>query len=276
MKRKIIVIDEKKCNGCGRCLPDCPEGALRIIDGKARLVSELFCDGLGACVGVCPEGALKVEVREAEPYNEKKVMERIVAAGPGTIRAHLQHLLEHGEKDYYREAVAVLKEKGLPLPETVTASPPCACPGTAPTGPAAAGEPGRTGDVASQLGQWPVQLHLVSPEAAFFKSADVVLAADCTAFACGEFHQRFLKGRALAIACPKLDEGKDVYVAKLTALIDRARIRSLKVVIMEVPCCRGLLALAKAGLAAAGRKIPLEVTVIGLSGAVISEGPIDP
>ncbi len=288
MKRKIITIDEEKCNGCAQCIPDCPEGALQIIDGKARLVSDLSCDGLGACLGACPEGALTVEEREAEPYDEKMVMEKIAEQGENTIRAHLAHLLEHGEKQYYRQALEVLKEKGIDPPGSDPFDVPCDCPGSRATviardgeapacpgsRPAAFGNEARApgGDTSpSQLGQWPVQLHLVNTRAPYFQGADVIIAADCTAYACGDFHRRFLKGRSIVIACPKLDQGKEAYLEKITSLVDEARVNTMGVIIMEVPCCRGLLALVQEGLKKAKRKIPLKLTVIGIRGEVISE-----
>lgn len=218
-KRKIIKIDEEKCDGCGNCIPNCPEGALRVIDGKARLVSDLLCDGLGACLGDCPKGAITLEEREA-------------AHKPGV---------------------------------------PCGCPGAREMtfgGEDGAGEPGGTTAVGSRLRQWPVQLHLVSPMAPYFKKADVVLAADCAAYAYGDFHNGFLKGKALAIACPKLDDGQESYLEKLNALVNDACINTLTVVTMEVPCCGGLLQLARAALAAAKRKVPLRHVVIGLQGAI--------
>ena len=132
MKRQIIEIDEKKCTGCGLCIPGCPEGALQIIDGKARLISDLFCDGLGACLGECPEGAITTVEREAEPYSEELVMENIIKAGSNTIKAHLKHLKDHGETEYFEQAVAILLKKGLPIPKVEEdACPSGGCPGTA-------------------------------------------------------------------------------------------------------------------------------------------------
>ncbi|MBI5699887.1 4Fe-4S binding protein [Candidatus Saganbacteria bacterium] len=193
-KRKIIRIDEEKCNGCGICVPACREGALQIIGGKARLVSDSYCDGLGACLGECPLGAISFEEREAEEFSGK-----------------------------------------------------------------------------SELRQWPVQLHLVPPTAPYFEGADVVLAADCTAFALGDFHKDHLKGKSLAIACPKLDEGQDIYVEKIAALIDKAKINTLTVMIMEVPCCGGLLSIAQEGKNKAARKIPIKLIVVGLQGGIVKE-----
>lgn len=280
MQRKIIRIDEDKCNGCGLCIPNCPEGAIQLIDGKARLISDLFCDGLGACLGHCPEEAIAIEEREAEPYDERKVMENIVRQGPNTVRAHLIHLKEHGEQDHLRTALEVVKEKriSVDLSGITTGLAPrhghsAGCPGSAQVQlkrerPEAADE---SGDISSELTHWPVQLHLISPMAPVYQGADVVLAADCAAYAAGDFHRKFLKGKALAIACPKLDDGQEVYSEKITALIDQAKINTLTVVIIEVPCCGGLLRLAQQAVASASRKIPVKAVVLGRNGQVIQE-----
>ncbi|MDD2632938.1 4Fe-4S ferredoxin [Candidatus Falkowbacteria bacterium] len=297
MKRNIIKIDEELCNGCGLCIPNCHEGALQIIDGKARLVSDLFCDGLGACLGHCPEGAISIEEREAEPYNETLVMEQMVKKGKNTVLAHLHHLKSHGADDFLAEAIAYIKKNNIDLDVTrdddevrtrqvvaaemaAAASGGCGsgCPGTAPKSFAidmnqvnsAAGNNGH-GDTPSQLTHWPVQLHLLNPMAPFFKNADVVLAADCAAFAMGNFHDYFLKGKILAIACPKLDSGQEAYLQKLVAMIDEARINSFTVVRMEVPCCGGLTRLAQMAVANASRKVPVKQAVVDSRGKVLSE-----
>ncbi len=285
MKRQIIKIDDEKCNGCGACVPNCAEGALQIVDGKARLISDLFCDGLGACIGHCPVGAIIIEEREAEKYDEVKTMaENIVPAGENTVRVHLKHLLDHNETGYYNEAVNYLKEKGIPNPlekEVVKSN--CnthgGCPGskmmdfTENTKIKEEHNSSKTETVSqeSELRQWPVQLHLVSPHASYFKGADVVLAADCVAFAMGNFHSEYLKGKALAIACPKLDSGKDIYIEKLTAMIDESRINTLTVLRMEVPCCGGLTILAREGAAKAKRRIPIKEVTVSIKGEILSE-----
>ena len=272
-KRTIITIDEAKCNGCGLCIPNCPEGALQVIDGKARLVSDLFCDGLGACVGYCPEGAITLVEREAEPYDERKVMSNIARQGANTIRAHLAHLDGHGEKELLREARDYMKEHGIPAPVETVHEAPASCPGRQSV--SFPGKSARTEAEAppgSELGNWPIQLHLLSPMAARFQGSDMLLSADCVAYAMGGFHASFLKGKTLAIACPKLDEGKEIYREKLTALIDHAQINTLTVVMMEVPCCRGLLAIAQQAVEKAGRKIPLKAAIVSISdGSVLSE-----
>lgn len=275
MKREIITIDEEKCNGCGLCIPNCPEGALQIIDGKARLVSDLMCDGLGACLGHCPEGAISVEEREAVPYDERRVMENIIEAGPNTIRAHLAHLREHGQTEFLNQALDVLKEKGVEVPGDEAPEAPTShvgCPGSQSIAfeketVAAAEEGSRP----SQLTHWPVQMHLLSPNAPQYQGADLLLAADCTAFSLGDFHKDFLKGRALAIACPKLDDGQEIYLEKLKTLIDQAKINTLTVLIMQVPCCGGLLRLAQNAIAAASRKIPVKVVVVNVQGEILKE-----
>jgi NAD-dependent dihydropyrimidine dehydrogenase PreA subunit len=275
MKRKVIKIDEEKCTGCGLCIPECPEGALQIIDGKARLISDLFCDGLGACIGKCPEGAIEVEEREAEPYDERRVMENIIKAGPNTIKAHLKHLRDHGQDDFLKIAVEVLKEKGIGV-EGENAKPQphfSGCPGSQ----SMSLKKEKVTDVSSdgvrssELTHWPVQMHLISPNAPHYQGSDLVLAADCVAFTAGDFHKDFLRGKTLAIACPKLDSGQDIYVEKLKALIDTAEINTLTVVIMQVPCCRGLLALAQKAVEAAVRKIPVKLMVVSIQGEMLRE-----
>ena len=273
IQRDIIKINEDKCNGCGLCVPNCPEGALQIIDGKARLVSDLFCDGLGACIGNCPEGAISVEKREAEEYDEKKVMENIIKQGKNTIKAHLEHLENHGADKYLKEAKDFLKERGIDIPEkkesTKTRS---FCPGSKIMDFSREEKnQNEGGKRTSELKQWPIQLHLVSPNAPYFVGKDVLLAADCTAFSIGDFHKDFLKGKTLIIACPKLDSNIDVYVEKLRKMIDEARINTLTVLVMEVPCCSSLLQIAKKALNSASRKIPIKLIVIGLNGEVLTE-----
>ena len=270
MKRDIITINEELCNGCGQCTKGCHEGALQLIDGKARLVSELYCDGLGACIGDCPTGAISIEQREAEPYDGVATMERLVPQGTKVIEAHLRHLHDHGEKQLFQQGVQYLKEHNIPFnPMNVLHG--GGCPGSAqqvfdaPVAVASAAE------MPSQLTHWPVQLHLLNPQAEVFRGADVLLAADCTAYANATFHQKLLHGRRLAIACPKLDSNKESYVDKLRQMIDDAKINTLTVVIMEVPCCGGLLQLAKMAVEQASRKVPVKKVVIGIRGDILEE-----
>jgi len=266
MKRKIIDIDEEKCTGCGLCIPDCPEGALQIIDGKARLVSDLFCDGLGACIGTCPEGAIRVIEREAEPYDEKAVMaEKIVPQGEGVIRAHLRHLLDHGEAELYRQAIEYLNAHGIPVPTHEAGAAPGAriIPGRE----AASVE--RAGRVGSELRQWPIQLALANPGASYFGDADLLIAGDCVPFAYGDFHRDFLQGRVLLIFCPKLDANTERYIVKLAAIFSQHTIRSITVLHMEVPCCSGVRYVVDEALKRAGKAIPVTEHTITLQGNAV-------
>jgi len=300
MKREIIHIDDALCDGCGECIPNCHEGALQLIDGKARLVSDLMCDGLGACIGHCPQGAITMETREAEPYNESAVMQQMAAKGKNTVIAHLRHLLDHNETDLVREGITWLKhhqeaidfsveeitsvihpEKTRKAAVSIAAMAPASqpvmggCPGSMtreiereelPVRP----EPERM-DQSSQLKQWPVQFHLVNPAAGYFQGADLLLAADCSAYTLGNFHSTYLKGKSLVIACPKLDSNQEIYLQKLVRLIDQSRINTIHVLVMEVPCCGGLLRLVQQALQMAGRKVPVKATVVSIGGEVLSE-----
>lgn len=276
MKRKIIKIDEKKCNGCGKCIPNCPEGALQIIDGKARLVSDLFCDGLGACIGECPEGAISTEEREAEAYDERKVMlENIIPKGINTVKAHLKHLKDHNEKELYEIAVKALKDNNIPVPEIgKKGCMPQGCPGTLSkllkksTKEVKKDKP--VGDVTSQLRQWPIQLHLINPMASYFDNADLLVSADCVPYAYGNFHRDFLQGKIVITLCPKLDNSMDVYLQKLTELFKLKDINSVTVVRMEVPCCGGTEMLVRKAVEASGKKTEIKVHVISINGEDIT------
>jgi len=300
MRRDILKIDEELCNGCGLCVPNCHEGALQVIDGKVRLVSELMCDGLGACIGHCPEGAITIETREAEPYNEIRVMEQMKDKGKNTIIAHLKHLKDHGETGFLQEGVSYLKDHraklNFNLDEVmievhnhgkVVSTPQQAhghshqhghegggCPGSRAM---VIEKSGKTNDKApladqpSELRQWPVQMHLVNPNASYFQGSDLLLAADCVAFSMGGFHSNYLKGKSLAIACPKLDHGTDLYVEKLTAMIDVSKVNTITVMMMEVPCCGGLLQMVRTALTNASRKVPVKKMIVGINGEVLQE-----
>lgn len=283
MKRTVIKIDEKLCNGCGACVTGCHEGALQLINGKAVMISDLYCDGLGACIGECPVNAISFEEREAAPYDEEAVMERLIPKGEKVILAHLTHLKEHGAIEFLQQGLCYLEKKGVAIdfPQertVVNESNPdslaCGCPGSAmreirrPARPVFAMAPSVV-EQRSELRQFPVQLHLLHPSAGFLRNADLLLAADCTAFAYGSFHDHFLKGKALAIACPKLDNNIPVYIDKLVEMIDVAMINTLTVVIMEVPCCSGLVKIARLAREQAIRNISIEVVVLSVQGETV-------
>jgi NAD-dependent dihydropyrimidine dehydrogenase PreA subunit len=272
MERQIIRIDEEKCDGCGLCAQGCPEGALQMIDGKARLVSEITCDGLGACVGECPQGAIVVETREAAPYDERLTLDNLIPKGTNTLKAHLKHLHEHSQTTFLNQAVDYLKELNLAIPEYKEKTMHQGCPGSAPRNlsrPTA--DPVAQEGLVSQLTHWPVQLHLISPMNPVFEKADLLIAADCVAFSMADFNQKWLSGKKLVIACPKLDQNQEVYLDKLTALIDQAQVNTLTVMIMEVPCCGGLLRMAQSAAARATRKVPIKSVVVGVDGEVRKE-----
>lgn len=284
MKRTVIKIDENLCNGCGLCVSGCHEGAIQLIDGKAVMISDIFCDGLGACIGECPVGAIEFEEREAEKYDEIAVMQRILPKGEKVILAHLKHMKDHNETEYLRQGIEFLKERNYSIDLSSLEDAPEAksqgchgggCPGSAsreiaqtqstPT------QVSSNNSQPSELSHWPVQLHLQNPNAAYFKGCNLLLAADCTAFTLGSFHQTLLKNKKVAIACPKLDSNKEQYVEKLTAMIDDAQIDTLTVAVMEVPCCSGLVQIAKLALQNAKRKCPLKIIVISVEGKILSE-----
>jgi len=264
-----MEIDEEKCTGCGLCIPNCPEGALQVIDGKVRLVSDLFCDGLGACIGYCPEAAIAVVERDAEPYDEVKVMANIVRQGENTVRAHLEHLDSHGEKELLAQALDFLAARAMPVPKGFAAGPGAGAAG-APETAAAGGAAASRGPAG--LANWPVQLHLLSPMAPRLRGKDLLLSADCVAYASAVFHGSLLKGKVLAIACPKLDEDTEIYREKIVALIDHAQVNTLTVAMMEVPCCSGLLKIVEEARAQAHRKVPVKAVIVAtVNGAVLSE-----
>ncbi len=286
MKRTIIKIDEDLCNGCGLCVSGCHEGALQLVDGKARMISELFCDGLGACIGDCPLGAITLEEREALPYDEVAVMERMVEKGEKTILAHLKHLKDFNEMEYFQQGVNYLKENNVNIDlSSLFEATQGGC-GTKSHG--GGGCPGSremsfkndevkekslgvVAEQTSELTHWPIQLHLLNPNAGFLKGADLLLAADCTAFSLGSFHPQLLKGKALAIACPKLDSNKEAYIEKLKVMIDDARLNTITLAIMEVPCCSGLVQLINLAKSQCARKVPVRLVVVGIKGDILSD-----
>ncbi|MBN2060669.1 MAG: 4Fe-4S binding protein [Deltaproteobacteria bacterium] len=241
VKRKIIEIDEELCDGCGQCIPSCAEGAIELIDGKAKIVAEIYCDGLGACVGECPTGALTIVEREADEFDEEAVSEYLSS-----------------------------KKHESPEEEPVMA---CGCPSSQiqsfqPVGSCAEANRAVTQEnILSELTHWPVQIRLIPPTAPFLRNADILIAADCTAIACPSFHKDFIKHKAVLIGCPKFDDA-DEYIEKFTDIFRTAEIRSITVLVMEVPCCHGLPFIVEKGLERAGKKIPIERIVISTQGAI--------
>ena len=234
-RRQIIRIDQEKCDGCGLCVPSCAEGAIQIVDGKAQLLADRFCDGLGACLGECPQGALIIEEREAEPFE---------GPAPGAPAPHTPQTRE---------------------PE------PFVCPGsrtqqfaTSKVTPAAG---------PSALGHWPIKLSLVQPKSSFFKDASLLVAADCAPFAAGDFHSRYLQGRALVCGCPKFDN-VEAHTAKLTEILKQNEIQEITIVNMEVPCCFGLVQIVRQALQASGKKLPVTICTMGATGQVTQQQKI--
>lgn len=287
MKRDIININEDLCNGCGICVPNCHEGALQIIDGKARLVSELMCDGLGACIGHCPEGAITIETREATPYDEIATIKSMINKGENTIVAHLQHMIDHNEMEYYRKGLDYLIENKEVIPFNLdnvikrlnkqdnTNEEKCStggCPGSAAKSFMQRKE---SNDLSvkqkSALTHWPIQLHLINPASSHFKNSELLIAADCTAFSMGNFHSDYLKGKTIVIACPKLDHSTEVYIEKFRALIAEAKVNTIALMMMEVPCCFSLLPMIKKALEIAGRKVPVKTIVVSVQGEILQE-----
>lgn len=252
VKRNIIKINEELCNGCGLCAKGCHEGALQIIDGKARLISELYCDGLGACIGDCPMNAISVEEKEVEAYDEIAVIKRIIPKGDKVLEAHLQHLKNHGEMNLLQQGIQYLKDNDIPVPALTQLQPQ----NVIPVSQLSAFKP------MSVSINWPVQLHLINPQSGVFNNADLLLVADCVAYANPKLYSELLVGKKLAIACPKLDVNKESYVNKLIQMIDDSKINSLTVAIMEVPCCGGLIRLVEMAMEKSQRKIPVTKVVV--------------
>ena len=236
--RKIIRIHEDKCDGCGECIPQCREGALKIVDGKVKLLDERYCDGLGDCIGHCPRGAIEIIERQAEDFDERAVFEHLREL------AHAQSEVPHAHGN---------------------------CPGAAALSfPSDHAQRPQTGSPTSALCQWPVQLTLVPVSAPYLKGADLLLAADCVPFAMADFHDALLAGRRVLVGCPKLDDASD-YQEKLSAILRENKIRSLTVAHMEVPCCFGLVVLAEKAVQLSGKEIPIKDITITLRGQVREE-----
>lgn len=242
MQREIIRIDEEKCDGCGLCVPGCAEGAIRIVDGKARIVADKYCDGLGACLGHCPQGALSIEVREAEAFDEQAV-EALLATGQPV-----------------HAAASAEQFSGCPSANVTTLSP---CEGFS----SLRIRPDNDTS-ASALSHWPVQIRLVPPDAPFLQDADLLLTADCVAVALPDFHSRWLPGRVVLMGCPKFDDAES-YVERLSALFQTTSIRSLTVLEMEVPCCANMSRIVAKAVARAGVTLRFERVVISCGGQVV-------
>lgn len=245
--RKIIEIDDELCDGCGQCVPGCAEGAIQVIDGKARLVAEKYCDGLGACMGECPNGALRIVEREADDFDEAAVEE------------YLQ------EKEQAQATAEPAMACGCPSTQIRVFDTPADVPGA---------EDGETpGRVRTRLTHWPVQIHLVPPTASFLKGADLLVAADCVTVAYANLHADFLEGRVILVGCPKFDDVAE-YIRKFTDIFKTADIRSVTCLIMEVPCCSGLPMMVKQSIDAAGKEIPVEQVVIGTQGNILKKSTL--
>ena len=256
-KRNIIEIDRDKCNGCGLCTTACAEGALVLDDeDKAVLVREIFCDGLGACLDVCPTGALKVVERESDEYDSRAAFAHVLKTRGAAAAAKVHGAGAAGGPSHPGHAHG--GHGGCPgsLARDIPREPD-------------AGEPDTwTAPVPSQLSQWPIQLHLISPAAPYFEGSDLLIAADCTAFALGGFHEDLLKGKKLVIACPKLDDSES-YVEKLTELVKRNHLESLTVAIMTVPCCSGLERIVRLAVERSGVSLDVRKVVVGIDGKIV-------
>ncbi len=239
--RKIIEIDEELCDGCGQCVPACEEGAIEIIGGKARLVAEKYCDGLGACMGECPTGALKIVEREAEDFDELAVEQYLKA----------------------RRAESAVPGAACGCPSEQVAD-------LKPAGRQGLSGPSLSGTSVSLLGHWPIQIRLIPAHAPFLKNADLLITADCAAAACPDYHQRFVKGKVVMLGCPKFDDATD-YVKRFREILEKNSIRSISIVIMEVPCCSAMIGIIKKAIEDSGTHFQVRKTVIGLKGAVLRE-----
>ncbi len=261
-KRQMVVIDEDLCTGCGECIPNCAEGALEIVDGKVRVVEEVLCDGLGACLGHCPEGALTVEEREAPEFDEEAVARRLEELGQ-TAPAAVAPAAAAPAPRGCPGSLAMTLDRAESKPSSgELASGDTRGPGAAGAGDAARAER----STESLLGHWPVQLGLVNPLAPYFRDADLLVAADCAPVAYRMFHEDFLDGRSVVLACPKLDDAQ-AHLEKLAELFRASRPRSVTVAHMEVPCCFGLVALVRRAAEIAGLEAPVQETVITVRGS---------
>jgi NAD-dependent dihydropyrimidine dehydrogenase PreA subunit len=248
MLRKIVTIDPDKCNGCGDCVPSCAEGAITIVNGKAVLAAENLCDGLGACLGECPMDAIRIEEREADEFDEAAVEKHLAAQGrPAPAHAPQPAPAAHGHGHGGGGCPGSRAMSFAPAPESSASVP--------------------AGSQQSRLGQWPVQLTLVSTTAPYFQGADLLITADCVPVAYAGYHEDFLKGKAVVMGCPKLDDN-NFYQQKLTELFSKSDVKSITVLKMEVPCCGGIAIAAQQALAACGKQIPFKVVTIGIKGDI--------
>lgn len=252
--RKIIQIEEDKCNGCGLCVPNCAEGAIQIIDGKAKLVKDSYCDGLGACLGHCPQDALHIIEREADEFDEEEAMEFVKKVQQKNVNSHMEPPHHHGHGGHHHgggcpgSRMRVFNQGGSDTSKATAVS---------------------SGDIEvkikPQLRQWPVQLHLVPVNAPYFENADLLVTADCVPFAYANYHLELLKGKAVVIGCPKLDD-LEAYVEKLTEIVSRNNLKSITVAHMEVPCCSGIVRAVDLALQRCGKNVPLTKVKITING----------
>ncbi|MHC4130384.1 MAG: ATP-binding protein [Planctomycetota bacterium] len=232
--RNIVKIDEEKCNGCGLCLNACAEGAIKLINGKARLISDIYCDGLGACLGHCPENAITIEKRDAKEFDEQ------------ATQTHLsREQIARKQADFVCPGMAMQDLTAKGAETTATES-----------------------DMPGQLKQWPIQLMLVSPHAPYFKNADILLVADCVPFAMGDFHNKFLKDKRIVVGCPKLDDSK-FYIEKFSYILKNNKLNSLTIIHMMIPCCSGLTYIAREAIKLSGLSMEFEDVTIDLHGEII-------
>jgi NAD-dependent dihydropyrimidine dehydrogenase PreA subunit len=244
MLRKIVTIDPDTCDGCGLCVPSCAEGAIKLINGKAVLSADNLCDGLGACLGECPRNAIHIEEREADEFDEAAVAQHLAAQGkPAPVHQHAAPVAAHHHGGGCPGSRAMSFARPEPAPSV------------------------ETGSRQSQLAQWPVQLHLVSTTAPYFQGADLLITADCVPVAYAGYHEDFLKGKAVVMGCPKLDDN-NFYTQKLTELFSKSEVKSITVLKMEVPCCGGIAVAARQALAASGKQIPYKEVTIGIQGQI--------
>jgi len=293
MKRQIVNIDEEKCDGCGLCASGCHEGAIQMINGKAVLINELLCDGLGACIGECPVDAIEITIREAELYDEIKVMESLVPKGFDVVFAHLKHLQDYKEEKWLEQGRAFLFDNEENIDFDISSllvkleanivfsgiKNDCAsgsCSGSFErTAPVALGKEVSNSVQNSELSNWPVQFHLINPQSSVFNNANLLLSADCVAHSIGDFHAVHLKGKKLAIACPKFDSNLESYIEKIQIMIDFSGLNSIHVMMMEVPCCHSVLSLVKRALAGSSRSVPVTVSVVSAAGEILSEQKVN-